>query len=286
MTKEVELTCPTCQTFKKIRIPETIFDQKKFGTIKIQVPPGAVCPDHQFIAFVDTKGIVRGYERIDLLMGVSLEEAGDNQSKEELIHGDITLKVLINNYGFYGLFSLIHAKIFNYPSYIIKKEESIEDQKRIDSFLNNLLPDQYKTMALSIHFLDETDLNKIKIKEKNAFLIDSEKNILQTPWVEKLKFEEELLKKALDIIDNKEQLIIIRQDIAKFITEAEQAKTILDGVKEIYKEDLIDQLSTDLKISKINKYRLNLIKDYINQRYSPKLTQKIKNKVQEFLNLL
>ena len=59
MPKKVELTCPACQTFKTIDIPDAIFDQKKFGTIKIQVPPGAVCPEHQFIAFVDTKGIVR-----------------------------------------------------------------------------------------------------------------------------------------------------------------------------------------------------------------------------------
>ena len=70
MSQEVELTCPTCQTFRKITVPAAIFAQKKFGTIKIQVPPGAVCREHQFIAFVDTKGIVRGYERIDLLMAM------------------------------------------------------------------------------------------------------------------------------------------------------------------------------------------------------------------------
>ena len=95
-----------------------------------------------------------------------------------------------------------------------------------------------------------------------------------------------MMKKALEIIDDNEQLIIIQQDISKFIKEAELAKNILERVKEIYKEDLIDEMATQLKTPKINKYRLNLIKDFISQRYSEKLAKRIKNKVQEFLNLL
>ncbi|MFX1395598.1 MAG: hypothetical protein ACFFAS_00990 [Promethearchaeota archaeon] len=284
MPREIELTCPSCQTFKIIKIPDTIFDQKKFGTIKIQVPTGAVCSKHQFIAFVDTKGIVRGYERIDLLMGISLDDIEDNQVSISI--GEITLKKIIKKYGIYGIFSLLHAKLFNYPAYIIQKNEQNDDQARINDFFNNNLPDHFKEEAHPITFLDETDYNKIKIKEKNAFLIDSEKNILQTPWIEKLKFEESILKKALDIIDTKEQLIIIKQEISKFITEAEHVRNILESVEEIYQEDLIEKLSSELKIQKINRYRLNLIKDYINQRYSEELTKKIKNKVQEFLNLL
>ncbi|MHA2281913.1 MAG: hypothetical protein ACXAC5_13805 [Promethearchaeota archaeon] len=64
--KVLEIKCPTCGEIKNINVPESIFSQKKFGTIKIQVPLNAVCPDHQFIVFVDTKGTVRGYEKIDI----------------------------------------------------------------------------------------------------------------------------------------------------------------------------------------------------------------------------
>jgi len=282
MSKEVELTCPTCQTFRKIKVPAAIFSQKKFGTIKIQVPPGAVCREHQFIAFVDTKGIVRGYERIDLLMAVPTEETKEADNKDKAL----TLKQLIRKYGLYGVFSLLHAKIFDYPAYIIKNKESEDTPIKLNEFLDKNLPEKYRAPTFKIKFLDETSYDKIKVKEKNALLIDSQQNILQTPWEDKLKFEESMLKKALEIIDDNEQLIIIQQDIAKFIKEAELAKTILEGVKEIYKEDLIDEMATQLKMPKINKYRLNLIKDFIIQRHSDKLAKRIKNKVQEFLNLL
>ncbi|MBD3342499.1 MAG: hypothetical protein GF353_25590, partial [Candidatus Lokiarchaeota archaeon] len=68
--KELVLTCPICQKEKAIQVPDSVFAQKKFGTIKIQVPIGAVCPDHQFIVFVDSKGIIRGYEKIDIQMSM------------------------------------------------------------------------------------------------------------------------------------------------------------------------------------------------------------------------
>ena len=283
MTKEVELTCPTCQTFRKITVPAAIFSQKKFGTIKIQVPPKAVC-EHQFIAFVDTKGIVRGYERIDLLMSMPSEEAKEGKGPEK--DKELTLKKLIRKYGLYGVFSLLHAKIFDYPAYIVKDKGSEQSSIQLNEFLDKNIPEKYRDQTFKIKFLDETSYDKIKVKEKNALLIDSQQNILQTPWEEKLKFEESMLKKALEIIDDNEQLIILQQDIAKFVKEAELAKSILERVKEIYKEDLIDEMANQLKAPKINKYRLNLIKDFISQRYSEKLTKRIKNKVQEFLNLL
>ena len=63
--KTLEITCPVCGQIKNINIPESVFSQKKFGIIKIQVPLNAVCSEHQFIVFVDPKGSVRGYEKIE-----------------------------------------------------------------------------------------------------------------------------------------------------------------------------------------------------------------------------
>ena len=71
--KEIDVTCPSCGEGKALRIPEVLFAQKKFGTIKIQVPVKAVCPEHQFLIFLDSKGIIRGYEKIDIQMGMISE---------------------------------------------------------------------------------------------------------------------------------------------------------------------------------------------------------------------
>ena len=68
--KEIEACCPICGLSKSLNVPEAVLSQKKFGTIKIQVPMGAVCSEHQFIVFVDQKGVIRGYEKIDIQMAL------------------------------------------------------------------------------------------------------------------------------------------------------------------------------------------------------------------------
>ncbi len=276
---EIEVTCPICQTVKNLNVPETVFSQKKFGTIKIQVPPGAVCPEHQFIVFVDSKGNIRGYERIDIQMSMPTEET------EREAAGVITLRKLIQMFGMYGVFSMMHAKIFNYPVSVIVNENFNVKADIINAIGNSMLPSRYKGKS-GISYIEEPDLSKIKLKEKNVLLMDSQQHIFQTPWEEKLKFEESIVKKALEIIDEEEQLIIIQQAIAKLIKESEFTKDVLEIVDEIYEDDLIDKISSDLMIPKINHFRLGLIKSFIKQWFSPKLTTKIRNKVEEFLDLL
>lgn len=262
---------------KNIKIPEALFAQKKFGTIKIQVPKGGVCSEHQFIVFVDTKGIIRGYEKIDLLMKTPSEQ------KEE--PGLYTLRRLIELFGLYGVFSLIHSKIFNYPAYILKGTYDEDYTDVVNTIGDQLLPPQYKGTT-TIQFIEGKNYNKIRLDEKDSFLMDSHNNILQTPWENKLKFEEELVKKAIEIINEDEQIKIIQQYIANFIRDAECAKQIVEDIKEIYEEDLIDKISRELMNPKMKPYRITLIKEFIKRRFSSKLAGKIKSKVEEFLGLL
>ncbi|MFX0070180.1 MAG: hypothetical protein ACFFAO_03730 [Candidatus Hermodarchaeota archaeon] len=277
--KQLKVTCPICGIEKEINIPETVFGQKKFGTIKIQVPINAVCSEHQFIVFVDTKGAIRGYEKIDLQMALPTEET----EMEKM--GILTLRKLIQIFGLYGVFCLIHAKIFNYPAYIIVIDASDDKSELMNVIGDNLLPEDYRGKG-KVDYLLETDYNKVKLKEKEAFVIDSHQHILQTPWDEKLKFEEDLIKKAVEIIDEKEQLLLMQQGIAKLVKEAEFTREFLENIREIYEDDLMEKISKELMIPKISHYRLMLIKNFIKQHYSPKLASKIKNKVEEFLDLL
>ncbi|TFG03530.1 MAG: hypothetical protein EU539_12145 [Promethearchaeota archaeon] len=277
--RKLEVTCPICGIKKEINIPEAVFGQKKFGTVKIQVPINAVCSEHQFIVFVDTKGDIKGYERIDLQMALPTEDT----EKEKA--GILTLRKLIQLFGLYGVFSLIHAKIFNYPAYLMINDPSEDNTELMNLIGDSLLPEQYKGKG-KVEYILQNDYDKIKIKEKEALIIDSHQHILQTPWDEKLKFEEEIVKRAVEIIDEEEQLRILQQGIEKLIKESEYTADYLENIREIYEDDLMDKLSKDLMIPKITHYRLMLIKNFIKQHYSPKLASKIKNKVEEFLDLL
>ncbi len=274
--KILEISCPTCGEIKNINIPESIFSQKKFGTIKIQVPLKAVCLEHQFIVFVDIKGIIRGYEKIDIHITSLTREI------EKETESGLTLRKLIQVFGIYGIFSLLHAKVFNYPIYILTDKEFEFDEDTLNSIGDVILPENYGG-SKTIHLRENTDISQTKIKHKDVLIMDTEQHIFQTPWNTKLKFEESIVKRALEIIDDQEQLKLLQQDIARLINETNFIITILNKVGEYYEDDLIRQLSQEFKTKKINNYRLNLIKEFIRRNVSKKLVLKIKSRVGEFL---
>ncbi len=277
--KVLKIICPTCGKVKNINIPEAVFSQKKFGTIKIQIPINAVCPEHQFIVFVDTKGIVRGYEKIDILMSTISPETGMQ------LAGRVNLRNLIQIFGIYGIFSLIHAKIFNYPAYIIKDDDFQYSEALLNSIGDNILPETYRG-SKTINIIEDPDINKIKVKDKNALILDTAQHIFQTPWTVKLKFEEQIIERALEIIDEEEQLKLLQQDITQLIKEAHYTVSILESVDQIYEDDLVVKVSKALSIKKISNYRLNLIKEFISRNISKRVVTKIKNRVGEFLSVI
>jgi len=277
--KTLEVICPICGVMKNINIPEVIFSQKKFGSVKIQVPINAVCPEHQFIVFVDTKGKIRGYEKIDIQMMTVPPQA------ETEVSGRINLRKLIQTFGVYGIFNLIHAKIFNYPTYILKDDTFEYNEDLLNKIGDNMLPEGYKG-SKTIYLLEEKDINKFKVKDKDTFIMDTHQHIFQTPWTTKLRFEEEIVKRALEIIDEKEQLKLLQQDIAFLVREVSYAISILHDVDGIYEDELIDKISKALSIKKISAYRMNLIREFIKRNISKKIASKIKNRVEEFLSII
>ena len=266
--KQVNVTCPICNSSKILDIPTALFLQKKVGAIKIQIPLGAVCPDHQCIMFIDSKGKIRGYEKIDLKYVMSTTET------EREVEGAFTLKKLIQLLGTYCVYSIIHAKIFKYPIFIIIDEEFEYSSEILNDISNSILPESYRGEN-TLNLLKETDYDKLELNVKNCLLLDVHRQILQIPWNMKLKFEESLVEKALQLFNEHEQLFLLQEMISDFIKEAEYVLTILENVERISKKELIKQISKKVKKPKINIYRLNLIIEFINNRFSPEFIQKI-----------
>ncbi|MFX1339420.1 MAG: hypothetical protein ACFFDK_12480 [Promethearchaeota archaeon] len=270
--KSIEIKCPICQAVNKIDVPEAILAQKKFGTIKIQIPMGVVCSEHQFIIFVDQEGIIRGYEKIDLEMQISTEESAKEKS------GVIRLQDLIKIFGTIGLLSLIHSKVFGYPCFIIVDEELGISEDLLNLIGDKLLTDEYQGFK-TIHFLQESDfggkLDQINIG-RDTFLMDTHQRIFQTPWDASLKWEGKMVKKALEIIDKDEQFFILYYEISKFIKEANEAKNILEVTEEIREKDFKKKLILRANTPKISNLRFSLIKEFIERRFSPNLIYKIK----------
>ncbi|NVM19623.1 MAG: hypothetical protein HWN80_18110 [Candidatus Lokiarchaeota archaeon] len=276
--KGFRVACPKCGTEKQINVPESLFYQKKFGTVKIKIPQGAVCKDHHFIVFISTKGQIVGYDVIDTSVS---SDQGANVSKEII---DLTLDELIDAFGFNCVAGLIHAKLFDYSSFVVRSEEFNINIEQLDEMFDRLIPLQYrnnnaiKDVEFDTYVFTNEDYFYTAFKNNNtdSFLINNRKHIIHKPWESACEFEKSILENALGRNDKGEQLKYLAQYILRFIKDVEFTKTLLENSKSISEKDLIKQLKEKLIVSTINKKRVLFIKEFIKQRFSNELSAKIK----------
>jgi hypothetical protein len=277
--KGFKVACPKCGDEKQINVPASLFYQKKFGTVKIKVPQGVVCPDHEFIVFISTKGLIVGYDIIDT--SVSSDQDG-NLSKEI---SKLSLDELIDVLGFNCVVGLIHAKLFDYPSFVVRSDKININIEQLDEMFDRLIPLQYrndnaiKDVEFDSYVFTNENFFYTAFKEthNNAFLITNRKQVLQRPWVRKCDFEKTILDNALGKSDKTEQLKYLAQYINQFIKDVEFTKALLDNSKKISEKDLLKQLKEKLIVSTINKKRILIIKEFIRRRFSEELSKRIKN---------
>jgi len=277
--KGFRVACPKCGAEKQINVPESLFYQKKFGTVKIKIPQGAVCTDHNFIVFISTKGQIIGYDVID----ASISSDQDRNLSKEIIN--LTLDKLIDAFGFNCVIGLIHAKLFDYPSFILRSEEFKINIDQLDEIFDRLIPLQYrngnaiKDVEFDTYVFNNQDYFYTAFKDNNtgAFLINNRKHVIHRPWKTKCDFEKSILDNALGRKDKGEQLNYLAQYINQFIKDVEFTKMLLENSKRISEKDLIKQLKEKLVVSTINKKRVLIIKEFIKQRFSNELSNKIKN---------
>jgi hypothetical protein len=282
--RAISLTCPVCNKTKTTSIPEEIFSQKSFKSIKIQIPSGIVCPDHQFIVFLNNKGKVLGYERIDILVGNKTKEIIKGKSKDK--EGDtLNLNILVDKFGLYGFLSIIHAQLFSYPVYIVRKNIKDKFLQQLNIFFDDIIKKELKASS-EIEIIGKIDYDDVDLEKKDVLLINEYNNIMQTPWDEKLKLEEDLVEKALGMFNPETQTTIIKQNIEKFIKQVNLTINFIEDKEEVYDDDIIKKLKTEFKKVKIDKERVKMIKKYIIRNISRDLGKKIKNIADEFLSAL
>ena len=276
--KQFDVTCPKCGGGKIISVPDSLFVQKKFGTVKIKVPQGAVCKDHNFIVFISTKGQIIGYDIIDASVSLDQKEKlPDNLS-------DMILDEVIDAFGFNCVAGFLHAKLFDYPSYVIRNEEFALDIEQLNELFDRLIPPNYRNSnSIKDEEFDSYVFpnpnyyyTTIKRQHNDAFLINNRKLVIQVPWQTYSEFEKSILTNALSITDKSEQLKYLAQYINQFISDVEFTQSLLEKVKNISEKELIKKLKENLIVSTINKNRILSIKEFITRRISKEVGNKIK----------
>jgi hypothetical protein len=259
--KKTMIQCPQCQAQKIIEIPGYVFSQKRVGIIKIQIHGGSVC-EHEFVAFVDQTGTARGYEKIDFQLQFTARSAAEHAATDKLY-----LEDLLETIGDFATLSIFRAFLFDYPIYVIMGPA---DNPRFVDRLNDLMLSFFpkdlnvKRLAQSI---ERKAFLKFDVKESEFLVLDTSGLITNSPWGEKKKFEyeNEVIKKALEIIDAASQALLMQQEVANFKKKVEFVLKVLDNSKLLYENDLKEKLSKEFR-TKVTDALLDLFILFVKRR--------------------
>ncbi|MHA1110507.1 MAG: hypothetical protein ACTSRE_05355 [Promethearchaeota archaeon] len=277
----LHVKCPICGMEKDINVPGYVFESKQFGALKIQIPKGSVCTEHQFLIYVDTKGNIRSYETSDFQLPTAIK----HEEKEALLK----ISDFVGMVGEFATLNVIHALLLDIPIYLVQTKFNPEMEAKMEKTINNTL-----RALLPGFFKNHHDLRIIDRKELYAFrqtdlllAIDQFGHILICPWeINKFEIEQELLEKVLKLDDFQQQKIIFQQLLTNFFR-----KLNFVGDK-LLKNDVvaIDELKSEFKKmfmqKKVSNYEINLIKAVLTHRFkkdTSKIQQKAFSKLKESL---
>lgn len=282
--KIIRPACPKCGIIKLIKIPRSVFEEKSYGFIKIQVPKGAVCSDHQFIVISDNQARIIGYEAIDKAISLEEEQRDEQIVKEKVKDFKFSLSTLINKFGFNSVAGFMHAKLFKYDTYIVRSTEPEINLDDLNEYFDKMMPEAYRNSVKieNITYDHEIYTNPgyyyslVQNKNTRAFLLNPRRHVIQMPWNTRISYETNTINYALQKDDPNEQYKILIDAIQRFVDDSEVTERKLQQIKKISEKNLIKELDKELTLSTITKERMSLIKEFIARRKSPELIEKIK----------
>jgi len=257
--KSVEIKCPVpeCNTTKTIKIPEYLFEKKQVGLIKIQIHEG-ICCQHKFIIFLDRKGGIKGYEQID--MQINLVDLANRTIGQQVF-----LKDLLKMYGEYSVGSIIHSVIMKYPIILLRHTDEKNRAPEINKLLNDFLPDNFKNPSATLS-VEDKEYKKAKIED--SLVINPEGMLAQTPWNDiPLTFEQNVMRKALDILDDESQSVIIQQDLETLMKKAKFVTDIIKDKSQIYEDDLKELIKKEFSDNGMSDYDIIMLKQVVQRRF-------------------
>ena len=282
--KVIKPACPKCGIIKYLKIPRSVFDQKTYGFVKIQVPKGAVCQDHQFIVISDSQARIIGYEAIDKAISLEEERREEMVVKEKVKDFKFSLKSLILKFGFNSVAGFIHAKLFKYDTYIIRSEEPLQNVEDLNDYFDKMIPEPYRNSVKIDVITYDSDIysnpgyyyNLIAHKRTRAFLLNPRRHVIQMPWRTNIGYETNIINYALQKEDPNDQYKVLVDSIQRFILDSEITEQKLKDVKKISEKNLIKMLDKELTLSTITKERMHIIKEFLVRRKSSDIMSKVK----------
>jgi len=255
---KVSIKCPVpdCGKSSEINIPKYVF-QKNTSIIKIQIFEGLCCDQHSFLLFLNKKGNVMGYELIDHEIRIEKSVSKENQfGISDLLS---MIKSAATTY-------VLHAIIFEYPILFVH-EENLDTKKKqaIIRLLTECAP-QNRKKNIRVMFFNKEEYIKSDIS--NYLTIETKFGaILNQPWENILmKHEENILARALDILDPEMQPIIVEDHIEMLDQQMDFVVNKIKSGSEVFEEDLKEEISHHFMIKKLSDYEIDFLKKLITRK--------------------
>ncbi len=261
--KVIGIQCPICKKDQTIKVPQSVFDGKSTGTIKIQIHKGIVC-EHEFLAFFNGEGKNRGYETFD----TAIDLTNYKDSKIEIF-----LKDILKKFGDHTLNLMIHAILID-SSIIVLHDKYVPDDnvstKRLNIFLNKCLPPKYQKPLLFTSMLDR-DYYKTQIE--TALVINTMGIVEVQPWEDiQYEYEKTVIKNALIILDPHLQPVILQEEFRQIFENCSYFYDILKEWHSIYFQDLI-KLFKERFPPKFSEYNYALYEQIVKSRFKADLSR-------------
>lgn len=275
--KAVKVICPACRVEKQIEIPVFVVTESQDGMVKIQVPQGAVCKEHSFMAFVDKKFTVRGYQNADIEFSLGEKQAPQKAAAKDAGLKDFTIPDIIQALGPDLVATIMRAILVSVPVLMVDTFDLYEKVDKTIAFLRDMESDD---LLVTCEKRTREELREKRGSSNNALVVVPLYNVItKSPFVDQIntRFESDLLRETLKVPDRPAQIIFLRKELVKITRIIDEFVKLLKTVDKIYEED-IPAFTREKFNYKLDVKNIDVIKEVVAFKHGKKLAGKIINK--------
>jgi hypothetical protein len=152
-----------------------------------------------------------------------------------------------------------------YPIILMRHSNDKNRSPEINKLLNEFLPDNYKNPSATLS-IEDKEYKKAHIDD--SLVINPEGLLAQTPWNDiPLNFEHNIMRKALDILDDESQSVIIQQELETLIKKAKFVTDTIKDKAQIYEDDLKELIKKEFSDNNVTDYDIILLKRVVQRRF-------------------
>lgn len=273
--KPIRVICPLCNKETKVDIPVFIVNDARDGMVKIQIPQGVCCESHSFMAFVDKKFTVRGYQNADIEFTIGIKEKTAAQKKAEGLK-DYSITDMVNTIGPDICAMMLRGILASCPIFLL---DTFDLYNRVEKTVKLLQDISSEELIIASEKITKDDMKDKKMKRlDDLIVVPLYRAIMRSPFGDNLntRFESSLLREATQLPDRTSQIVFLRKELVKIKRIIEEFIKLVNSMDKLYEEDIPTYTKNKFNY-KLDAKNVDVIKQVIEFK-DKKLAQKIISK--------